>query len=324
MQVGFSQQRPHYTQYILNNYILNPALSGIENYTDVKLSARDQWVGLNGAPRTLYATVHMPLGKKDFKTSPTSFSIPGENPRGYAYWENYVASEPHHGVGLSIINDKTGLYNRFSFNLSYAYHIGLSPRTNLSAGFAGGIMKISRDGSKSTFNNGDPTDPAQGSVADVYRIRPDLSAGIWLYSADYFAGISAQQVIPQKVAFVDDTLGFKLVPHLFATAGYRILVAEDVNIIPSFLVKYISPVEPQADLNIKAQYRDLLWIGGSFRFKYGYAAMVGLQIGNTANIGYAYDFTTTRLNTASRGTHEIVIGFLVGNRYGDTCPRNIW
>ena len=36
-----AQQRPHYTQYILNNYILNPALSGIENYVDVKLSTRD-------------------------------------------------------------------------------------------------------------------------------------------------------------------------------------------------------------------------------------------------------------------------------------------
>ena len=37
-----AQQRPHYTQYILNNYVLNPAISGIENYTDVKLSATDQ------------------------------------------------------------------------------------------------------------------------------------------------------------------------------------------------------------------------------------------------------------------------------------------
>lgn len=45
-----AQQRPQYTQYILNNYILNPALSGIENYTDLKISGRDQWVGLNGAP----------------------------------------------------------------------------------------------------------------------------------------------------------------------------------------------------------------------------------------------------------------------------------
>src|SRR5829696_1197975 len=109
----YSQQRPHYTQYVLNNYILNPALTGVENYTDIKISARDQWVGLNGAPRTVYLTVHKPIGKKDFKSTATSFPMEGENPRGSSYWENYTASEPHHGVGVSIINDQTGLYNRF-------------------------------------------------------------------------------------------------------------------------------------------------------------------------------------------------------------------
>ena len=34
-----AQQKPHYTQYILNQYILNPALTGIENYTDIKVIA---------------------------------------------------------------------------------------------------------------------------------------------------------------------------------------------------------------------------------------------------------------------------------------------
>jgi type IX secretion system PorP/SprF family membrane protein len=324
IQLCFAQQRPQYTQYILNNYILNPALSGIENYTDVKISSRDQWVGLSGAPRTMYLTLHAPIGKKDYKTSATSFNVPGENPRGSRYWENYTASEPHHGIGFSIINDKTGLYNRFSANVSYAYHIGLSPRTNMSAGFAGGIMKISRDASKATYDNNDPVDPAQGSVTDIYKIRPDVSAGVWIYSADYFFGVSAQQIIPQKVSFVDDTLGFKIVPHLFATAGFRFLVNEDINAVPSVMVKYISPLEPQVDINIKLQYRDLLWIGGSARFKYGYAAMLGFNVGNTLNIGYAYDYTTTKLRTVSKGTHEIIIGFMLGNRYDDSCPRNIW
>jgi type IX secretion system PorP/SprF family membrane protein len=324
LQFVHAQQRPHYTQYVLNNYILNPALSGIENYADIKISSRDQWVGLNGAPRTMYLSFHAPIGKEDYKGTATSFSIPGENPRGQNYWENYTASEAHHGIGGSIVNDKSGLYNRFSANLSYAYHIGLSPRTNLSAGFAAGIMKISRDGSKSVFNNGDPTDPAQGSAADIYRIRPDLSAGLWLYSANYFLGISAQQVIPQKVAFTDDTLGFKIVPHLFATAGYRFLISDDINAIPSVLIKYISPVDPQFDINLKVQYRDLFWLGGSYRLKDGYAAMLGLNVANSFNVGYAYDITRTRLNTASRGTHEILVGFMIGNRYGDTCPRNVW
>lgn len=321
-----AQQRPHYTQYILNNYILNPALTGIENYTDVKLSARDQWVGMQGAPRTAYISVHTPIGKKDYKTAATSYNVPGENPRGRAYWENYTASEPHHGVGVTILNDQTGLYNRFNANVSYAYHLGLSPRMNISAGFAAGILRVGRNGAKSTYNNGDPTDPAQGNGSDINKLRPDLSAGIWLYAADFFVGVSAQQVIPSKVALNDDTLGFKLVPHIFATAGYRYLLNEDINAIPSIMLKYVSgsPSIPQFDLNLKLQYQDLLWLGGSYRLKDGYAAMVGLNVGNTFNVGYAYDFTKTPLNTVSKGTHEIIIGFLIGNHYGDTCPRNVW
>src|SRR3954470_16811434 len=76
-----AQQQPHYTQYILNQYILNPALTGIENYTDIKLSHRHQWVGLQDAPVTTYLTVHTPIGKKDYRTTATSSSVPGENPR---------------------------------------------------------------------------------------------------------------------------------------------------------------------------------------------------------------------------------------------------
>lgn len=319
-----AQQRPHYTQYILNNYILNPALSGIENYTDVKMSARDQWVGLNGAPKTVYFSVQGPIGKKDYKTSATSFDIPGQNPRGNAYWENYTASEAHHGAGLFIINDKTGLYNRFTANVSYAYHLGLSPRTNLSAGFSGGISKLSYDRSKATPV--DPNDPALGSSADVYKMVADLNAGLWLYSADYFIGAAVQQVAPQKVSFMGSTGGFKLLPHLFSTAGYRFLLNEDLNVIPSVMVKYTlgSPVAPQFDLNIKMQYRDLLWLGGSYRLQDGYAAMIGLNVGNTFNVGYAYDLTTSDLSTVSRGTHEFIVGFLIGNKYKDTCPANVW
>lgn len=320
-----AQQRPHYTQYILNNYILNPAISGIENYTDLKLSARDQWVGLNGAPRTAYLSIHGPIGKKDFKTTATSFQLPGENPRGDAYWENYTASEPHHGVGMSIINDQTGLFNRFTVTASYAYHLGLSPKTNIAAGFAGGISQFSRDNSKTDFGSGTNVDPAQ--VGNVKGIKPELSAGIWLYGANFFAGLSAQQILPQKIAFADDpAYGGKMVPHVFATAGYRFLVNDDLNLLPSAMVKYVSatPSSPQFDLNVKMQYQDLLWLGSSYRFKDGFAAMMGVNVANTFNVGYAYDFTSTRLNTASKGTHEILIGFLLGNKYGDTCPRNVW
>jgi type IX secretion system PorP/SprF family membrane protein len=207
-QGGFAQQKPQYTQYILNNYILNPALSGIENYTDVKMSVRDQWVGLNGAPKTIYFSAHGPIGKKDYKTSATSFNVPGQNPRGNAYWENYEASEAHHGIGMSLSNDQTGLYSHFNADISYAYHLGLSPRTNISAGFSAGIQKVSYNRSKA--NPADPNDPTLNAAGDLYKIAPDLNAGIWIYSADYFVGLAAQQVIPQKLSFTTTAPGIKL------------------------------------------------------------------------------------------------------------------
>jgi type IX secretion system PorP/SprF family membrane protein len=325
-----AQQRPHYTQYILNNYILNPALSGIENYTDVKISGRDQWVGLNGAPKTGYFSIQAPIGKGDYRTSSTSFEVPGQNPRGRSYWENYTAAEPHHGIGLTMINDRTGSFNRFTVDATYAYHLGLSPTTNLAAGFSAGITSVSLDKSKHDFSgSGDPYDPAT-SVAinkEINRIRPDLGVGIWLYSRNYFIGVSAQQVIPQKLSFTDDATYLskgRLVPHLFLTAGYRLMLGEMVNAIPSVMLKYVqnsSKNNFQPEANLKLQYMDQFWIGGSYRYQDGYAAMGGINVGNTFNVGYAYDITTTALKTVSKGTHEIVLGFLIGNKYSEKCPR---
>ena len=64
-----AQQKPHYTQYVVNPFVINPAITGIDNYTDLKMSVRDQWVGIKGAPMTSYLTIHGPIGKKDYRTS---------------------------------------------------------------------------------------------------------------------------------------------------------------------------------------------------------------------------------------------------------------
>lgn len=329
----FAQQRPHYTQYIINPYIINPAITGIENYTDVKIGVRDQWVGLNGAPKTTYISIHGPLGKNDYRTSATSFEVPGENPRGRAYWETYTAAEPHHGIGLNIINDQTGSFRFFSASATYAYHLGLNPTTNLSGGFSAGITKVSIDRSKHDFNGtGDPSDPAVGSAfsGELTKVKPNIGFGLWLYSRDYFVGFAAQQIMPQTISFVDDNTAIltkgRFVPHLFLTAGYRFLVNDDVNAIPSLMVKYIkgsSLKEFQPEANLKLQYRDLFWVGGSYRYQDGYAGMIGMNVKNSFNVSYSYDRTNNniQLNAFNRGTHEIVLGFLLGNKYSEACPR---
>ncbi len=322
-----AQQRPYYTQYILNNYLINPAVAGIENYWDMKISHRMQWVGLQDAPVTTYLTLHGPLKKAAYSNdNATSFRTPGENPRGANYWRNYTAPDPHHGVGFTMLNDKTGPLNRFAAYGTYAYHLGLSPTTSLSAGVSAGFTNMSLDASKLNFGT-ITVDPAVAGSGLINTIKPDISAGLWLYSADYFIGLSAQQIIPQQIAFSDNTVYLergKLVPHLFFSAGMRFQLSDDVSFLPSTLIRYVSPLPIGFDVNAKFQYQDLIWAGASYRYQDGIAGMVGLNISRTINVGYSYDLQTSQLNTVSRGTHEILIGFLIGNRYGDWCPRNLW
>ncbi len=322
--VAKAQQRPHYTQYILNNFIINPALAGIENYTDVKVSHRHQWVGIQDAPVTTYLTISAPIHKKDDRENATSFHMNGENPRGRQYWQDYEAAQPHSGVGLTVINDKTGPLKRFSMYGTYAYHIGISTQTSLAAGFSAGFTSNSLDRSKLIFDN--PVDPAVGTSNYLNKLRPDLSAGLWLYSADYFLGLSVQQILPQGLKFSNDTLKVdrKTYPHLFLQGGYRFQLSDDISFIPSAVIRIVDPLPVGVDINTKFMYQDLLWAGAAYRVKDGFSGMVGVNISNKLNIGYAYDYTTSALQNYTKGTHEVVVGFLLGNKYGDWCPRNIW
>ncbi|MFZ4057506.1 MAG: type IX secretion system membrane protein PorP/SprF [Ferruginibacter sp.] len=327
-----AQQKPYYTQYILNNYILNPAVAGIENYGDLKMSYRNQWTGINGAPVTTYLSYHTPLGNKLAveRTNPTSFGRGGVNVRGKSYWDEYTSPESHHGAGLIIMNDKTGYLSRFSAYASYAYHRPIGVKTSISAGFQAGISNMSLDLSKIVWGSLDPNDPAIGyDNGELSKFMPEVGAGLWLYSSDFFLGISVLNIIPSKAKFVKNSAyGTYYTPHFFASAGYRVQLNDDWSALPSVAIQKISPLPIQVHVNLKVQYQDIFWVGANYRVTDelgGFAGMAGFNISQTFNLGYAYDVSTnSRLRTYSKNTHEIVLGFLLNNRYGDTCPRNIW
>ena len=326
-----AQQKPQFTQYIQNQFIINPAITGIENYIDVRLSHRHQWVGITDGPVTTYFSAHGPIGKKDYRTTATSYNMQGVNPRGRAYWEQYEAARPHSGIGIQLINDRTGPLNRSEAYLTYAYHLGLTPKTSLAAGFGAGIYQMNVDVDRLT--NLTSAELAQAleivnKSGQFNTIKPDFNAGLYLYSSDFFVGLSAQQIIPQQVTSSTGSLSMAdsgSLPYLFLSGGYRFLMNEDFNVIPSVMLKYLGPLRMwQVEANAKFQYHDLAWVGVSYRNQFGFAAMLGLNISNKLNIGYSYDYTTSALNTFAKGTHEIVIGFLLKNTYGDSCPKNVW
>lgn len=320
----YAQQKPQYTQYIFNQYLLNPALSGIENYIDFKAGYRQQWSGINEAPQTSFVSAHWALGDNQlWSNALTDFPEQSGNPMDRNYMQNYMSSPAHHGMGITAVLDKTGPLSRLDANLTYAYHIQLSNSFNLSAGVAAGLSRISLDVNALTFDQ--PNDPAVSS-AFVNQLKPDLSVGLWLYGARVFAGLSVQQILPQKLSFTNDNtynLG-KEVPHFFATAGYKFFLDEDIAAIPSIMVKYVQPSPISIDLNMKVAFKDRIWLGGSYRKDDSFSAMAGFNIGKMVNLTYSYDFTTSDLNQVSNGSHEIVLGLLLNNIYKVPSYIRMW
>jgi type IX secretion system PorP/SprF family membrane protein len=324
-----AQQKPHYTQYMLNQYILNPALTGIEDYSDIRLSHRIQWDGFRGAPVTSYLTVNTSLGKRSNGNSASSVFSEDENPAVQKKWNEDDYVDPYHGIGIQLVNDVIGPFSHFSGNLTYAYHMSINSTTRLSGGLGLGFNRYGINTGKLDFGNNLVTDPVTAQQAILNgKVRMDLNAGLWLYRNNFFAGLAVHQLVPQLNEAININTSLfdsRNVPHYFFTAGYNINPYSEVRFIPSVMLKYIPGTPVQADLNVKAQFTNSLFLGASYRSGYGFAGMTGFAINNKLLISYSYDYTNTLLNQVSNGSHEIMIGFrLSKSDYSVPCPVGIW
>lgn len=320
---SLAQQKPQYTQYIFNNYLLNPALSGMENYTDLKIGHRQQWAGINGAPRTTFVSAHWVLGDKYLWRNALSLPENGDPPMGRNYTQNYTSSPAHHGLGFMAVNDKAGPLSFLNVALTYAYHLKMSDALNLSLGTAVGINRASIDVSALLLE--DQNDPALSNAGNS-KIKPDLSLGLWLYGARFFAGASVQQILPQEISFSSNSNynTSKEVAHVFATTGYKLFIDDEISATPSVMLKWVGDVPLSYDANLKVSFRDRFWVGGSYRKNDSFAALAGLNFNNVFNLTYSYDYTTSSLRSYTSGSHELVLGFQLNNMYRVLSTQRMW
>lgn len=320
----FAQQAPQYTQYSLNAFLINPALSGIENYTDLRFGNRMQWTGLSGAPQTKYMSMHTALGKNYLSSNANSFSGTGENPMSRSFVQSYQAAAPHHGVGIIAVADKTGPLKNTEVKLNYAYHLGISSQLNVSVGVAAGFSQVALDAANITFEN--PGDPFF-SATSFQKVVPTLSIGTWVYGSRFYGGMAVHQLLPNRSLFLSNNNtahSEKQQPQVLLSAGYKVSLSDDIAAFPSVLVNYMGKNATTTDANLKLAFKDKFWLGGGYRRGDSFSATAGFTLGYLLNVGYSYDFTTSRLSTVSNGSHELVLGILLNNRYRVTCPQMNW
>lgn len=305
-----------------NNYLVNPAVAGIEDYGDIRTGFRSQWLGVEHAPTTLYVSVHAALNKNDRNIAPIKYQRKGASSKSRSNKNNRFYRKPHHGVGAIGQVDKAGMIRASTLNLSYAYHLPVTQTTSLSGGVYTGFTQLSVN--RNLFLQ-TPKDPfLENDLGNMFRM--DLGIGLWLYSQDYFVGISGTQLLGgnRRSYTTDEGPGALMQPHYYLTGGYRIHVSPDLAITPSLMVKTSASGQTAVDVNLKALYGRQFWVGASYRHQDAMAAMVGIYLNHMLDISYSYDTAISEMQSVNAYSHEVVVGIKFNNPSRVICPKYIW
>lgn len=270
-----AQQLCYNSQYMINQYLINPAAAGTKEYMSIATTFRQQWVGFKDAPRTQILSVHSPIGD-------------------------------NMGLGGVIYNDITGPLRNIGFVGSYSYHMKINDNSKLGIGLSVFLTQHVLDGSNFILN--DNNDNVLNGASQK-SLNPDGSFGLYYFNDKFYAGISIPQLIENKLNFGDNIQELnKQVRHYYFSTGYKLSLGENYKLEPSVLLKYLPSSPLQIDINSRLIYKENLWTGISYRHQESIVALVGIQR-DRFSIGYSFDYTLSTIRNYSAGTHELYLEY---------------
>ncbi len=281
--VTIAQQTTQFTQFTFNKYSYNPAAvgcninAGLEAITGV----RKQWVGFENAPATNFVSANYTFKPK----------------RSYKRW---------HNTGIYIANDKAGIFQNTVIYGSYTLHLPLTNKLNMSVGVFAGVRRFAL--SKSSISPNDPVNAVSSTFVWGY---PDVIPGIRLYNRKSFFDLSVQQITKTRQVQGDNQIGHKsvLTPNVYISLGRKFNLDNGFIVVPAINVHgTTSTAIPSAELNVMAYYRTRIGIGGSIRNSDFVSAIFQIRFLKNVTAGFAYDYSTNKMNSAYTNTVEFMIG----------------
>lgn len=276
-----AQQDPHYTQYMYNMNVINPAYAGSKENLSIGLLYRKQWVDIEDAPTTFTATGHSPVGKNV-------------------------------GLGLSLITDKIGPVNETNIYGDFSYTLNLGGEHKLAMGIKAGATMHKVGLFDEVYNNvPDPNDPAFSE--NINKTYLNIGSGLFYYTNKYYLAFSIPNMLRsnhldlvrtgQQLKFGSEAL------HYFFTGGYVFQLNPNLKFKPFFMVKSAFNAPTSFDVSTNFLFFEKFEIGGTYRFEDSFGAMVNYKISDGLRIGYAYDHIVSDLKVATPSSHEVILLF---------------
>ena len=211
----------------------------------------------------------------------------------------------YHGVGISILNDKLGVFTHQRISVQYAFRHHLFGGM-LSAGVQAGMLFEKFDGSK--LDPEEASDPAL-TQSEVNGNSLDFGAGLYYTHRNWYIGASVQHFNSPLVE-LGETNELQVNRTYYLTGGYNIKLHNPFLTIPvSALVRY-DGTACRTDLTARVVYsheKRMLYGGVSCSPTNSVTAFVGGTF-HGINVGYSYEMYTGA-TAFKNGSHGLFVSY---------------
>jgi len=272
-----AQQDPHYTQYMYNMSVINPAYAGSKENLAGGLLYRKQWVEIEDAPTTGTFFLHSPVGKNV-------------------------------GLGLSVITDKIGPVEENNLYADFSYTLNLGGEHKLAFGLKGGAT-FHKVGLFSEVYSNVPDDFDPAFRENTNNTFLNLGTGLFYYTNKYYVAFSVPNMLKSKhLDFNGRQFGTETL-HYFLTGGYVFDLTPNVKFKPFAMIKSAFNAPTSLDVSTNFMFNDKFEVGATYRLEDSFGAMVNHAITPNLKIGYAYDHIVSDLNITTPSSHEVILLF---------------
>jgi type IX secretion system PorP/SprF family membrane protein len=274
----WSQQDPVYSQYMNNLMSVNPAYTAVRGVGSFSGLSRNQWVNLEGAP----------------KSTSFSFSMPFDS--------------LHTGLGIDFMYDYTVPLSTTGIFFNYSYKIRVAESSTLSFGLKAGINYL--DARLTDLYAHDNPDVYIVQYGDFHKMFFNTGVGIFWYNQNFYAGFSIPRLIETRYNKGETSVGTvsRQKQHCFLQGAYMLDLSPKIAIKSGLTTIMTTGAPVTADFDFSFLFYKKVWFGLMYRISDALGAYTQFQYKNM-KIGFSYDYSHNRIREFQAGTFEVMIRY---------------
>lgn len=293
-----AQQIPAYHHYFLNGMVYNPAATGYYTSTNAFFMRSQRNMDFEGGNVVNALTVDGSL------------------------YENKL------GLGISLYSDVMGASSGTGGNLSGSYKIKFSESSYMRFGISAGV-----EDHRINFNQAvvkDPNDKQLNNLNAGRKFVANAAAGLLFQLKKLQIGFAVPQLLGTTSDFkalVNDGSSnggaYTFERHFVGHARYDISIGEKLGLTvsPFGMAKYVPGAPFQYDAGAVIDFRDFIWVNGTYKSGYAVTAALGVKIKKSICIGYAYDIVMNSTKSYAGINQEILVGYRFPVKGGDNSKE---